>query len=82
VNLSQQHPDIVLDDVMNEIVEKGLLLEQFIRENKIRVLNVAGNRELKPELGFGKLVITKTTEWIVSVALEALAVDGKLILRS
>lgn len=82
VDLSQQPQELTLDSVLNEIVAKGTELATFIRDNKIGVLNVAGNRELKPELGFGKLVITRTTQWIVEIALEILASERKLILRS
>ena len=79
VKLSLLGPHLGIDAVMTEIVQAATELKNFIVSHQIQVLNVAGNRELKAEPGHGVLVVTNIAEWIVSLALEFLEHDGKLI---
>lgn len=80
IKLAQLGPEVGVEAVMTEIVAAGTTLKNFIVQNHLQVLNVAGNRELPPSgERYGHLVMTNTSEWVVSVALEMLGLDGKLI---
>jgi hypothetical protein len=68
--------------VIDLIVQHAAELSQFITKHQIQVLNVAGNRELKPDgKQYGILAMHMTAEWIVGTALELLSIDQKLIKR-
>lgn len=65
---------------LHSILGHGEALHRFILEKQLQVLNVAGNREIPSDgTTHGTLIVTSAAEWIVSVALDLLDMDGKLI---
>lgn len=68
--------------LLEEIVKHASALCDFIVANQIQILNVAGNREIRSDGShLGVLIVTKTTERIVGMAIETLAADGKIITK-
>jgi len=68
--------------VLEEIIGHASALCDFIISNQIQILNVAGNREVRSEgLRQGDLIVTKTTEMIVGMAIDVLAADGKIVTK-
>jgi hypothetical protein len=80
VRLAQLGPMNGTEAVIDLIVQNSGALAEFIKNNQVQVLNVAGNRELKSDgRQYGHLVMHMTTEWIVGTALELLDLDAKLV---
>jgi hypothetical protein len=83
IRLARIGPMNGTEAVIDLIVQNAASLAHFVSKNQIQVLNVAGNRELKPDgQQYGVMAIHMATEWIVGTALELLALDGKLIKAS
>lgn len=61
------------------LLQHGQRLKDFIEHHQIKILNVAGNREIRGTTGNAVLPITTTAEWIVAVSLELLDLDDHLI---
>lgn len=80
LRLIEAGPASGTEPVLERIIRHSMNLVRFITDNRIQVLNVAGNREIKSDgYSIGKLVMHTTTEWIVGTALEILDRDGKLL---
>lgn len=82
VSRSQVGPEAGTDRVMDLILDASTKLKEFVVQNRIGTLNIAGNRELISAGQYGVLVITNVSNWIVSTTLEMLDLDGKLIRKS
>ena len=80
IRLARIGPMNGTEAVIDLIVQHAASLAHFVTKNQIQVLNVAGNRELKPDgQQYGVMAMHMATEWIVGTALELLSIDGKLI---
>ena len=70
------------EPVMALIVEHAQKLADWIVTNTIGTLNVAGNREIRSNgSSGGTLMITSVTDWIITLALNMLELDDKLVFK-
>jgi hypothetical protein len=82
VRLSLLGPRNGTDQVLDEIMQLGHVLKDFIILHRIGTLNVAGNRELQHTgTPYGTLVITSIADWVVGLALDLLEIDDLLIFK-
>lgn len=82
VELSLLGPQNGTDPVLDEIMQHGQVLKDFIVHHGIGTLNVAGNRELQHTgTPYGTLVITSISDWIVGLALDLLEIDDLLVFK-
>ena len=80
IRLARIGPMNGTEAVIDLVVQHAATLAHFVTKNQIQILNVAGNRELKPDgQQYGVMAMHMATEWIVGTALELLSIDGKLI---